>query len=112
MNKNFLTLATLMTLLGFVSCSAEKHFHEDKVFAGGLYVSAKTLNKGKALYTEYCMACHGVNGDGKGVAAKAMKVPPRDFTKGIFCRRKMKSSQSFCQKTGRIMILKTTNTGG
>ncbi|MEE3080389.1 MAG: c-type cytochrome [Bdellovibrionota bacterium] len=84
MNKNFLTLATFMTLLGFVSCSAEKHFHEDKVFAGGLYVSAKTLNKGKALYTEYCMACHGVNGDGKGVAAKAMKVPPRDFTKGIF----------------------------
>ena len=30
------------------------------------------------------MPCHGVNGDGKGVAAKGMKTPPRDFTLGIY----------------------------
>ncbi len=84
MKKIILALTTIITLLGLGSCSAEKHFHEAKVFAGGLYVEADTLNKGKALYTEYCMACHGVEGNGKGVAAKAMKVPPRDFTSGIY----------------------------
>ncbi|WP_372655286.1 cytochrome c [Halobacteriovorax sp.] len=82
--KNMAKLILTLLILGaFTSCS-ESHFREDKIFAGGKYVTAKTLNKGKTIYTEYCMPCHGVNGDGKGVASKGMKVPPRDFTKGIF----------------------------
>jgi mono/diheme cytochrome c family protein len=83
MKRAVLALTSLFILLSMTSCS-ENHFREDKVFAGGLYVKKETLNKGKQIYTEYCMACHGVKGDGKGVAAKAMKVPPRDFTKGVF----------------------------
>ncbi|MDD0854516.1 c-type cytochrome [Halobacteriovorax sp. GB3] len=79
-NKLFIGLGLISTLVG---CS-EKHFLEDKVFAGGIVAEAKVLNKGKSIYTEYCMACHGVKGDGKGVAAKGLQVPPRDFTKGIF----------------------------
>lgn len=51
--------------------------------AGGHYVSAETLNKGKQIYTEYCMACHGEKGDGNGVAAKGLIPPPRNFTLGI-----------------------------
>ena len=58
-------------------------FHEGKIFAGGKYISAQTLGEGKKIYAEYCMACHGVKGDGKGVAAKGMKTPPRDFTLGL-----------------------------
>lgn len=76
----FLTVFSLATL---VSCS-ETHFKEDKVYAGGVYVTAKQLNDGKSLYTEYCMACHGVNGDGKGVASKGLRVPPRNFTLGQY----------------------------
>ncbi|MFG1494154.1 c-type cytochrome [Halobacteriovorax sp. ZH4_bin.1] len=83
MKKMALTLTAMFTILSLVSCQ-ENHFKEDKVFAGGLYVEKDVLNRGKQIYTEYCMPCHGVNGDGKGVAAKAMKVPPRDFTKGVF----------------------------
>lgn len=83
MKKMAKLILTLLILGAFTSCS-ESHFREDKIFAGGKYVTAKTLNKGKTIYTEYCMPCHGVDGDGKGVAAKGMKVPPRDFTKGIF----------------------------
>lgn len=75
-------LVLLFVFLSF-GCS-KKEFVEGKYFAGGKYVSAKTLNKGKLIYTEYCMPCHGVNGDGKGVASKGMQVPPRDFTKGLF----------------------------
>ena len=82
--KNMAKLISTLLILGaFTSCS-ESHFREDKIFAGGKYVTAKTLNKGKQTYTEYCMPCHGVNGDGKGVAAKGMKVPPRDFTTGVY----------------------------
>lgn len=58
-------------------------FREGVVMAGGKYVSAQTLNHGKQIYSEYCMACHGVNGDGKGVAAKGLQTPPRNFTLGV-----------------------------
>lgn len=83
MKKVWVTFTSFIALLSLVSCQ-ENHFREDKIFAGGLYVKKEALNKGKQIYTEYCMPCHGVNGDGQGVAAKAMKVPPRDFTKGVF----------------------------
>ena len=80
MNKHILVLV----LMGcFLSACTKKVFREDVVMAGGKYVTSATLNKGKSIYTEYCMACHGVKGDGKGVAAKGMKVPPRDFRSGL-----------------------------
>jgi len=35
---------------------------------------------GKAMYQEYCAACHGKNADGQGPAAPAFKVEPSDLT--------------------------------
>lgn len=81
--KGLNLLLTVFSLTALVSCS-ETHFKEDKIFAGGVYVTAKQLNDGKSLYTEYCMACHGVNGDGQGVAAKGLKAPPRNFKLGQY----------------------------
>lgn len=74
---------TIIALTALVSCS-ESHFKEDKIFAGGVYASAKALNNGKSVYTEYCMACHGVNGDGNGTSAKGLQVPPRNFKLGQY----------------------------
>lgn len=79
----FITLSlTLVSLLTFMGCEPND-FKEGVVMAGGQYVSAETLNKGKQIYAEYCMACHGVDGDGKGVAAKGLQPPPRNFKLGI-----------------------------
>lgn len=44
----------------------------------------KKLVSGKELYTKYCMACHGEQGDGKGIYAKYIYPKPRDFTAGVF----------------------------
>jgi mono/diheme cytochrome c family protein len=74
---------TITALTALVSCS-ESHFKEDKIFAGGVYAPATALNAGKTTYTEYCMPCHGVNGDGKGTSAKGLQVPPRNFTQGLY----------------------------
>ncbi len=76
-------LISIFFLTFLASCS-DNTFLEDKIFAGGVVATKKQLNSGKVIYTEYCMACHGVNGDGKGVASKGLSVPPRDFTKGIY----------------------------
>ena len=42
-----------------------------------------TLKKARSIYTEYCMACHGVNGDGKGVAAKGLKYHQETLRQGL-----------------------------
>jgi mono/diheme cytochrome c family protein len=39
---------------------------------------------GEKLYDRYCSQCHGVNGDGEGVAAPYVKPKPRDFTAGKY----------------------------
>jgi mono/diheme cytochrome c family protein len=35
-------------------------------------------------YADYCEACHGANGDGRGPSAEGMRPAPRDFTRGEF----------------------------
>lgn len=39
---------------------------------------------GAALYNRFCLACHGVYGDGKGPAALWLWPRPRDFTRGEY----------------------------
>ena len=38
--------------------------------------------KGKEVYTIFCVTCHGELGDGQGLVGKTLDPPPRDFTKG------------------------------
>lgn len=42
------------------------------------------LELGAAVFALRCQQCHGVNGDGLGVAAEYLSPKPRDYTKGIF----------------------------
>ncbi len=76
-------LLTITSLIVLTSCS-ESYFKEDKIFAGGVYAPKQALNNGKSTYTEYCMPCHGVKGDGMGHSAKGLAVPPRNFTLGLY----------------------------
>ncbi|MCB9060288.1 MAG: c-type cytochrome [Halobacteriovoraceae bacterium] len=88
------TLLLLSTLLSLVSCQDERaQFYESKIFAGGVVASADDLNKGRRIYQEYCMACHGVKGDGQGVASKGLVPPPRNFTLGLFKFGKVPSGE-------------------
>ena len=76
-------LGVVALCLALASCENQNTFREDVVMAGGLYVKADRLNLGKRIYTEYCMACHGIDGKGDGPAAKGLYPPPRNFTLGI-----------------------------
>jgi mono/diheme cytochrome c family protein len=42
------------------------------------------IEKGKLIFTMYCMTCHGEKGDGKGPVGLTLDPPPRDFTKAEF----------------------------
>jgi len=77
-------ILNVLLVLIFFSCQSEQGVKKDRVFVGNQKVSSKVLSKGKAIYLEYCMACHGVNGDGNGPAAKGSNPPPRNFTQGLY----------------------------
>jgi mono/diheme cytochrome c family protein len=45
---------------------------------------AAEVSKGKALYQQYCSACHGKQGKGDGPAAAAMHPKPRNHSDGNY----------------------------
>jgi cytochrome c oxidase cbb3-type subunit II len=45
-----------------------------------LPVTEANLERGKEVFLQRCVGCHGLKGDGKGPAATFMSPPPADFT--------------------------------
>lgn len=45
---------------------------------------ASLLRRGRLVYDQYCVGCHGELGDGKGPAATRLLTQPRDFTSGVY----------------------------
>ena len=43
-------------------------------------VTEQNLLRGKEVFEERCVGCHGTKGDGKGPGARFMSPPPADFT--------------------------------
>lgn len=42
------------------------------------------IARGKMIYEQRCVFCHGEKGDGKGMMVGEFKTKPRDFTKGLY----------------------------
>lgn len=66
------------------ACGPKKPFSGPRELGEGNWVSAESLNHGWEVYNNYCMSCHGMNGDGKGPAAYGAFPPPRNFQQGLF----------------------------
>lgn len=74
----------LAAVLVLPACHREDAtFTAPRKFAGQT-VSAAVLNDGHVAYLQYCRACHGDKGDGRGPAAESFRPPPRNFTQGEF----------------------------
>ena len=87
-SKPITALAAVLCAIPIISvllmpggCSDDR-FTEPMVL-GGVEVSAEVLNRGRENYIIYCRACHGINGDGNGPAARGLRPAPRDFRLGM-----------------------------
>lgn len=83
MKCSFNQLFTLILFLSLMSCQ-ENGFKTGKTFIDGQSIDTNTLNLGRQVYIEYCMACHGMNGEGNGPSSKGSNPPPRNFTQGLY----------------------------
>ena len=45
---------------------------------------ADLVDRGRAVYRQRCVGCHGLDGDGNGGAATFLSPRPRDFTAAVF----------------------------
>lgn len=43
-------------------------------------VSQDAHDRGRRLFQEHCVLCHGERGDGRGIRREGLSRPPRDFT--------------------------------
>lgn len=46
--------------------------------------SREVVLRGRQVYEASCAVCHGIGGDGKGMAAHMFRTQPRDFRQGLF----------------------------
>lgn len=76
-------IASLFLLSLFAVACSKKPFDEPQKL-GGEWISAAQLNQGWETYNNYCMQCHGMDGDGKGPAAQGMVPAPRNFKQGLY----------------------------
>lgn len=72
-----LTSSALLLAHGGKPWPAPKEAKEKK---NPVVATADTLKQAKALYDTNCAMCHGEKGDGKGMAAKALKEKPSNLT--------------------------------
>ncbi|HEY7651520.1 MAG TPA: cbb3-type cytochrome c oxidase subunit II [Methylomirabilota bacterium] len=61
-------------------------FEPQNVSVSGMAIPSgrDLLALGREVYQTRCVGCHGVKGDGNGVAATFLSPRPRDFTVGVF----------------------------
>ncbi len=67
--RGFLPAAMLLLLAAAASAPGQSGAKSDNA-----------VKKGKALYTQHCVSCHGSTGTGEGPAATSLKVRPADLT--------------------------------
>jgi mono/diheme cytochrome c family protein len=69
-------------LLASVACKDPLAFEEsitEPMVLGGVSVSAESLSNGRQMYVRQCMACHGLEGDGRGPSSPGLRPAPRDL---------------------------------
>ena len=49
--------------------------------------SQEARERGRRLFQEHCVLCHGERGDGRGVRREGLSRPPRDFTDAAWRRQ-------------------------
>ena len=70
----------IATLLGFFLGAFLLPAQQPTAKINKVPVQSTPANSGKAMFDAYCASCHGLEGQGNGPAASALKVAPTDLS--------------------------------
>lgn len=73
-----------LAVAALVACEPSPPVFTEALVLGGVRVEAAELNAGQKLFMMHCASCHGVDGSGRGPAARHLDPGPRDFRSGSF----------------------------
>jgi cytochrome c5 len=73
-----LAVLSLVLLFGAYGLGEANKKQATKVVKPDIAANSSELDTGKALYTSYCEACHGENGDGQKSGAKNLRISVLD----------------------------------
>ena len=77
---SIMIVAISMAMLLWSGCVGVIHKTE-KERAYKIPPPTESVNRGKSLYEQFCMDCHGEDGKGAGPKAVQLEKPPADLTK-------------------------------
>jgi len=66
-----------------IVCAAAIIFLGKSLLCAGIVIGGE-YDKGRDLYNNKCLICHGIKGDGNGPAAASLNTEPPDFTRTTF----------------------------
>lgn len=81
--KHLLPGVLLMSLVSLACRDVERDLprpYRSLEVPAALLDSSDALRRGRAVFLEHCVLCHGARGDGHGVRREGLVRPPRDFT--------------------------------
>jgi len=73
----------------------------------GLALAQGNADKGKALYAQQCVSCHGASGKGDGPAAVALNPKPRNLTDKTYMATRSDQSLFDVTKKGGAAVGKS-----
>ena len=85
-SRDLVALVAYLQKLGTSRGLWRDAFEPQAVAVGALYApaTARMVERGRAVYRQRCLGCHGLKGDGSGPAATFLSPRPRDFTAPAF----------------------------
>jgi copper transport protein len=78
--RRFASPASLAVGIFAIAASFSTEAYTDTYNDPTVDFTAESIARGQKHFSENCIACHGVGGEGNGEMAKSLKVPPADLT--------------------------------
>jgi copper transport protein len=78
--RRYASPATLVVGIVAIAASFSTEAYTDTYNDPTVDFTAESIARGQKHFSENCIACHGVGGEGNGEMAKSLKVPPADLT--------------------------------
>lgn len=76
----YISLAVILVLISVFTVAQDQAPDKNPPSVKHVPITNTSPTSGKEMFNSYCAVCHGKDGQGKGPAASALKVPPPDLT--------------------------------